>query len=208
MTVSIGGCLSRVRTSAMSVADRRRRERAHRHGQIIAAARDLAEAEGWEAVTTRRLAELVEYSQPVLYSHFDGKEAIVRAVAIEGFADLAVQLGEARSAVAEPGLALRAVCGAYLTFATERPALYRAMFVLPIEVKFASVDTPSPLKAAFGELASALEPFDAHPDLRAEVTWSALHGLAVLCGGGRIPPERQEARIDLLVSQIVNDSDD
>jgi AcrR family transcriptional regulator len=189
----------------MSVADRRRRERANRHDLIIAAARDLAEAEGWEAVTTRRLAELVEYSQPVLYSHFDGKDAIVGAVAIEGFADLAVQLCQARSAADDPRLALRAVCSAYLTFAAERPALYQAMFVLPIDVKFASEDTPPPLKAAFGELVSVLNPFDAHPDLRAEVTWSALHGLAILRRGGRIPPEGQEARIDLLVSQIVND---
>ena len=189
----------------MSVADRRRRERTNRHDLIIAVARNLAEAEGWEAVTTRRLAELVEYSQPVLYSHFDGKDAIVRAVAIEGFADLAVELRQARLAVDEPGPALRAVCGAYLTFAAERPALYQAMFVLPIDVKFASEDTPSPLMAAFGELVGALEPFDAHPGLRAEVTWAALHGLAVLRRGGRIPPQGQEARIDLLLSQIVND---
>jgi len=77
------------------------------------------------------------------------------------------------------------------------------MFVLPIDLRFASEETPSPLKAAFGELVSALKPFDRHPDLRAEVTWATLHGLAVLRGGGRIPPEGQEARIDLLVSQIV-----
>jgi AcrR family transcriptional regulator len=189
----------------MSVADRRLRQRAQRHDLIVAAARDLAEAEGWEAVTTRRLAELVEYSQPVLYSHFAGKEAIVRAVAIEGFADLAVQLRQARSAVDQPGPALRAVCGAYLAFAAARPALYEAMFVLPTDVKFASDDTPSPLKAAFAELVGAVDPFGAHPDLRAEVAWAALHGLAVLRRGGRIPPDGQEARIDLLVSQIVND---
>ena len=189
----------------MSVTDRRRRERAQRHDLIIAAARDLAEAEGWEAVTTRRLAELVEYSQPVLYSHFDGKDAIVRAVAIEGFAELAVQLHQALSAAGGPRLALRALCSAYLAFAAARPALYQAMFVLPIDVKFASADTPSPLKAAFGELVSALKPFDAHADLRAEVMWAALHGLAVLRRGGRILPEGEEARIDLLVSQIVND---
>ena len=189
----------------MSVADRRLRQRAQRHDLIIAAARDLAEAEGWEAVTTRRLAELVEYSQPVLYSHFDGKDAIVRAVAIEGFADLAAQLRQARSAVDAPAAALRAVCGAYLTFAAERPALYEAMFVLPTDVKFASDDTPPALKAAFAELVGALNPFGAHSDLRAEVAWAALHGLAVLRRGGRIPPEGQEARIDLLVSQIVND---
>ena len=189
----------------MSVADRRRRERAQRHDLIVAAARELAEAEGWEAVTTRRLADLVEYSQPVLYSHFDGKDAIVRAVAIDGFDHLSDQLRQARSAVDEPALALRAVCSAYLSFAAERPALYQAMFVLPTDVKFASEDTPSPLRAAFGELVRALEPFDAHPDLRAEVTWAALHGLTVLRRGGRIPPEGEAARIDLLVSQIVND---
>jgi AcrR family transcriptional regulator len=188
----------------MSVADRRLRQRAQRHDLIVAAARDLAEAEGWEAVTTRRLAELVEYSQPVLYSHFAGKEAIVRAVAIEGFADLAVQLRQARSAVDQPALALRAVCGAYLAFAAARPALYEAMFVLPIDVKFASDDTPSPLKAGFAELVAALSSFGAPSDLRAEVAWAALHGLAVLSRSGRIPPEGQEARIDLLVSQIVN----
>jgi AcrR family transcriptional regulator len=188
----------------MSVADRRHRERAQRHDLIIAAARDLAEAEGWEAVTTRRLAQIVEYSQPVLYSHFDGKDAIVRAVAIEGFADLARQLREARSNAPESRPALRAVCGAYLAFAAERPALYQAMFMLPIDVKFASEGTPTPLKAAFAELAGALRPFDAHPDLRAEVTWAALHGLAVLSRGGRIPPEAQAARTDLLVRQIVS----
>jgi AcrR family transcriptional regulator len=187
----------------MSITDRRIRERAQRHDLIIAAARDLAEAEGWEAVTTRRLAQLVEYSQPVLYSHFDGKDAIVRAVAIEGFAELAAQLHQARSAAGGPEPALRAVCAAYLTFAAARPALYQAMFVLPLDVKFASEETPSPLKAAFAELVSALKPFDAHPDLLAEVTWATLHGLAVLRSGGRIPPQGQEARIDLLVSQIV-----
>jgi len=189
----------------MSVTDRRLRERVQRHDLIVAAARDLAEAEGWEAVTTRRLAALVEYSQPVLYSHFDGKDAIVRAVAIEGFADLAVQLRLARSAVVEPAPGLRAVCGAYLAFAADRPALYQAMFVLPIDVKFASEDTPSPLKAAFGELVGALTSFDANPNLLAEVTWAALHGLAVLVRGGRIPLEGQEARIDLLVGQIASD---
>ncbi|MGI5269502.1 hypothetical protein ACQEUU_10150 [Nonomuraea sp. CA-218870] len=42
-------------------------------------------------MTTRRPAERVEYSQPVLYSHFDGKDAIVSAVAVDGFAELATQ---------------------------------------------------------------------------------------------------------------------
>ena len=80
----------------MPATARRDRERAQRHQMIITAARELAEAEGWDAVTTRRLAERIEYSQPVLYSHFDGKDAIVRAVAIQGFEELANHLRRAR----------------------------------------------------------------------------------------------------------------
>jgi hypothetical protein len=60
---------------------------------------------------------------------------------------------------------LRAVCSAYLTFATERPALYRAWFVLPTDVKVASEDAPPSLKAAFGELVGPIMPFGARPDL-------------------------------------------
>jgi AcrR family transcriptional regulator len=86
----------------MAVRERRERERAERRQLILRSARELAEAEGWEAVTTRRLADRVEYSQPVLYSHFAGKDAIVAAVAVEGFAELAAQLRAARTSGDRP----------------------------------------------------------------------------------------------------------
>ncbi len=185
-----------------AISERRERERAHRHQMIITAARELAEAEGWEAVTTRRLAERVEYSQPVLYSHFNGKDAIVSAVALEGFGELAAHLRRARQAAGEPGPALRAVCGAYLAFATERPALYQAMFVLPTELRFASEQTPVALRACFDEFVSCFRQENTRRELSAEVVWSALHGIAVLSESGRIPPAFQDERIDLLVTQL------
>ncbi|GAA2986990.1 TetR/AcrR family transcriptional regulator [Streptosporangium longisporum] len=187
----------------MSVTTKRReRERAQRHQLIITAARELAEAEGWEAVTTRRLAERVEYSQPVLYSHFDGKDAILRAVAIEGFGELADRLRRARPATPEPSRALHAVCGAYLEFAAEQPALYQAMFVLPTDVKFGHAETPPPLRTAFNEFVSCFDPDDPRRELFAEVTWSALHGMVALSDSGRIPPNGHTERLDLLVTQI------
>ncbi|MFF4880196.1 MULTISPECIES: TetR/AcrR family transcriptional regulator [unclassified Micromonospora] len=187
-----------------AINERRERERAQRHELIVTAARELAEAEGWEAVTTRRLAERVEYSQPVLYSHFNGKDAIVSAVAIDGFSELAAHLRRARQAAPEPGQALRAVCRAYLEFATERPALYQAMFVLPTDLKFASAETLPPLRAAFDEFVSCFRPDNERRELFAEVIWSALHGMAVLSDSGRIPPAGQEERLDFLVTQIAD----
>ena len=186
----------------MPVTTRRDRERAERHQLIITAARELAEAEGWDAVTTRRLAERIEYSQPVLYSHFDGKEAIVRAVALQGFDELTDRLRRARLGADGSEQGLLAVCRAYLDFAVTQPALYQAMFVMPTDVKFASEETPAPLRAGFDEFVSALPSGTEQPELTAEVTWSALHGIAVLAAAGRIPPDGQDERVKLIASRI------
>src|SRR6201999_853225 len=81
----------------LGIAERKGRERAEREHRIVAAARGIAEREGWAAVTIRRLADEIEYSQPVLYSHFANRDAIVAAVAVEGFEEIAAALREAAS---------------------------------------------------------------------------------------------------------------
>src|SRR6201996_9311218 len=111
----------------MSIEDRRQRERASRRRLIIGTARKLAEAEGWDAVTTRRLSTEIEYSQPVLYKHFTGLDDIAGAVAIEGFAELGDALRTARGAAPTPDQALTAIAHTYLDFARDNPALYDAM---------------------------------------------------------------------------------
>lgn len=189
----------------MSVTrNRRERERAQRHALILTVARELAEAEGWEAVTTRRLAERVEYSQPVLYSHFKGKDAIVAAVAEEGFAELAEDLRKTRAAAErrEPGSGLRAVCRAYLRFAVEHPALYQAMFVMPTQLKFASDETPAALRSGFDAFVEALPEDAPDREARAELLWAALHGISVLSATGRVPAHSDTARLDLLIETI------
>lgn len=184
----------------MSVWDRRARERQRRERLIVTTARELAEAEGWDAVTTRRLAEAIEYSQPVLYSHFSGKDAIVRAVALEGFSELAAMLRDARHAARSPRPALLALARAYLEFAHTRPAVYDAMFTFA-ELPFANPDTPAPLHEGFAEMRQALAPFAPARDVEtlAEVVWSALHGLATLSRSHRLRPDHAQQRLNLLV---------
>jgi AcrR family transcriptional regulator len=188
----------------MSIQERRERERADRERLIIAAARKLAEAEGWDAVTTRRLAAEIDYSQPVLYSHFSGKNAIMTAVAVEGIADLAAALRAARDAAGGPREALAAVAGAYVEFGRRQPALYEAMFTSPVDVPFASPESPAPLHAAFAELQAVVSPFagDDQPGTLAETLWSGLHGLVTLLRDGRVRPEEHDARLALLLSRL------
>lgn len=186
----------------VSIQNRRERERAERHQLIIDAARELAEEEGWDAVTTRRLADKVEYSQPVLYSHFKGKDAIVRAVAVQGSGELARQLRKARPVQGQSRL--RAAAEAYLEFARERPALYDAMFVQQVDLPFGTDEVPQELRDAFGELVAAVEPVAGQRDVETltELFWSVLHGIATLTHGKRLRPDHHEARLDLALGAL------
>ncbi|GHE57978.1 TetR/AcrR family transcriptional regulator [Streptomyces vinaceus] len=85
---------------------------------------------GADAVTTRRLAERTEYSQPVLHSHFRGKREIIGAVALEGATEMAA-VPRAASAVEEhPRARVTALARADLDFAERNPAVHDAVFQL------------------------------------------------------------------------------
>ncbi|MET9591853.1 TetR/AcrR family transcriptional regulator [Streptomyces sp. NPDC006516] len=189
----------------MSVQERKERERAGRERLIVATARELAEQQGWEAVTTRRLAESIEYSQPVLYSHFRGKREIIGAVALGGAAEMAAAVRTAASRADGPRARVTALARAYLDFAVRNPAVYEAMFQLDGGLVFADEETPAPLKDAFAALLENLGEAagdGVHPGLFTEVFWAALHGLATLTRAGRLPPEDTERRTELLVDRL------
>jgi AcrR family transcriptional regulator len=189
----------------MTIEERRARDRAARRRLIVTTARKLAEAEGWDAVTTRRLSTEIEYSQPVLYKHFSCMEEIARYVAIDGFGELADALFEARTGAGEPENALRRIAHAYIDFARDNPALYDAMFTRAIALKFAAADTPPQLSAAFAELREAVTAIagDRDADTLTEVFWAAVHGLTTLARSGRLRAGQDSDRVELLAAQFV-----
>jgi AcrR family transcriptional regulator len=50
----------------MGSQQRRERERQAIRQSILSAARQIAIEEGWQAVTTRKVADRIEYSQPTI----------------------------------------------------------------------------------------------------------------------------------------------
>jgi AcrR family transcriptional regulator len=189
----------------MSVQERKQRERAERERLIVATARELAEQQGWDAVTTRQLAERIEYSQPVLYSHFRGKREIIGAVALEGATEMATALRAATAAADGPRTRVIALARTYLDFAARNPAVYDALFQLDGGLAFANEDTPQPLKDGFAALLESLSEVagdGVDPGLFTEVFWAALHGLATLTRARRLPPQDTERRVQLLVDRL------
>jgi AcrR family transcriptional regulator len=186
----------------LGIAERKDRQRAERERRIVAAARVIAEREGWNAVTIRRLADEIEHSQPVLYSHFENRDAIVAAVALEGFRDINVALREAARGSTGRN-AIKNVATAYLGFALRNPALYEAMFILPTELRFAEAGTKPELRAGFEALAAVVTPFCVDVEVATETFWATLHGLVELERSGRIRPGARSERIALIVRTIV-----
>lgn len=183
-----------------SPRERRFRERER---EILRNAIELAESEGWDAVTTRRLAEAINYSQPVIYQHFANRDDLIRTIVLEGFKDLTKAIeGVKRRTSTAP---LEDVCRAYIDFGKDHPRLYEAMFTNTTLLPFASGDTPPEMREAFGALSSLIEREAPGIDAEsgAELFWACCHGLVTLRSSGRIPPERFECHIRA-VAQIVH----
>jgi AcrR family transcriptional regulator len=112
---------------------RRRKPRGlghERRGEILAAAKSLFAAEGYETVTTRKLAERAGLSQTGLYVYFRSKEEILEALCSTTFEQLA-QRFRATAAGSGPDLnLLRRLIAGYIAFALENPDEYQLTFMV------------------------------------------------------------------------------
>ena len=99
----------------------------YRHGNVraeaIAAARAIVVADGHEALSLRRVADTVGVAHRSLYNHFEDREALLDAVAEEGFGDFAAELRGAKTS--------DDYVRAYITFALMNPRLYALMASRP-----------------------------------------------------------------------------
>jgi AcrR family transcriptional regulator len=173
---------------------------------IIEVSRIVIEEEGVDHLTIRRIAETIHRTQPAVYQHFSGKDAILEAVVTDGFIALVERLKRANRA---GETSLPAIARAYLRFGLERPRLYDVMFVGSPAIAFAAgAATPTPAHTAFNVIAAGVADSGiprAQIETVTEVLWASLHGLVTLSITKRLRPGRalQQARLKHLISGIV-----
>jgi AcrR family transcriptional regulator len=112
----------------MSATERRERERQAVRQLILDAARELARDEGWPAVTVRRVADRIDYTSPVIYQHFENKDALLAELRREGFAQLLAHIDAGTDIHAAPAKQLLAMVHAQVEFAFDNVQLYQVMF--------------------------------------------------------------------------------
>lgn len=177
----------------MGTVERRAREREEIRSKILEAARDLFVAEGYDAVTLRKVADAIEYSPAAIYKYFRDKEEMVRALADE---DVAHMLAAFQPSLKEknPVERVRSFGLAYMNLALEQPNHYRLMFMTPLLVQqgiqSGSEETSNdPERDAYALFRSVIvECIEANlfrpeyndADAIAQTFWAALHGIASL----------------------------
>lgn len=185
----------------MGTKQRREREREELRQRILSAAREIAAEEGWQAVTTRKVAERIEYSQSTIYEYFENKEAILLALLRSGYEQLVVVVQAAFASTDDPEARLLAMTEAYWDFAFRLPELYQVMHGLAgISFgRYGHPETPIEVKQSFGLAREAMEQWAEVrgvertdiPDL-VEARRGLIHGLIALTMARRIAggPER------------------
>jgi AcrR family transcriptional regulator len=190
--------LSGVTKRILSSAARRRRPETKRprapyhHGNlreaILQAALKLVETVGPRGITLRATARLAGVSQAAPYRHFASKEALLAAVAEEGFRALAaMQRESAARHQDDPMERFRALGLAYIAFATSRPAHFRVMFAPEVADKLAypalaqaAAETFALLVDVIAECQKARTVKAGDPMELALAAWSIVHGFSAL----------------------------
>ena len=146
--------------------------------QIVAAARELLETEGAEALTMRRVAEALGIRAPSLYKHLPDKAALEAALITEGFREAAAAFEAATEGVDDP---MDALVKAFRAFASTHPHMYRLMTERPLPREH----LPPGLEA---RIAAPLLRLTGSP-ARARAAWAFIHGMIILELNDRFPSD-------------------
>ena len=163
-----------------------------REALLEGAVRVIAEA-GPAAFTLREVARRAGVSHNAPYRHFRDKDALLAAVAAQGFRELTLAMREAGDRQSNALEKLKQSGMAYVAFAIRRPEHFTVMFDAPV---ISSKDTEyvQASQEAFNTLVNYIRKSQEEGQLpagntleRALYSWSLVHGIAKLAVAGRFP---------------------
>lgn len=151
--------------------------------RILAAARDLFDRSGIEAVSMRAVGARVGLTASALYAYFPAKIDLLRALWWEALDDLQSKLQKISEEEPDPVNAIRYMSMAYVEFGLENPARFRVLFMadqgeLADELKRQGI-VHDAYRLVRARMADAIEQGRftiRNPDLGTQVLWAGVQG--------------------------------
>ena len=181
----------------------RKGENAYHHGNLaeslLSAVDELATKFGFEAVTLRGCAKLAGVSPSAAFRHYVDKRALLTAFATRALQQLSDAMEAAKAkAHKEETDAFLAVGLAYIEFAVEKPAFFRAMWreeaIYSNDENYiaAANELGAHLKGGFADTIADEDPTSLSP--QELLAWSSVHGLANLLVDGPVAKDETDAQ--------------
>lgn len=157
-------------------------------------------------ISVRELARRAGVSPNAAYRHFASKDALLAALAAEGFRRLGAAGARTNASSVDPNAGLIGYGRAYVDFALRDPALFRLMFGGRVSAD-ASEELATAGAESFGALQSGVAaaanlPLE-HPEVAAitAYAWALVHGLAHLLLDGQL--DRLAVDRDRLIDAVL-----
>jgi len=193
----------------MSPKERRERQKLATREGILGAALQIARSDGWAAVTVRRVAEIIEYTPPIIYEYFASKDALLEELQRQGFVQLADAMRQATVRGADARERLLQMCDAYVRFAYDQPELYQIMHgwnsaAVALDTTLIEATRVAEIaQACLDAWATEQKVVFSDPDDSLDIAWALLHGLVSIEMMGRLRGGRD--RVAHLARQAVDD---
>ena len=178
---------------------------------LLRAARKILEKDGIAQLSLRHVARAAGVSAAAPYHHFAGKQALLDAIAAQGFAALTTEMRKRMGKENDPAGRLDASGIGYVVFAVQNPTLFQLMF-RGDRKKFSSKSELSKARdMAYRVLESAVSASspdgEARPLLCLKL-WALVHGIAKLMVEGAIRPSMYGlASSEALAERLLRDAD-
>src|SRR4051812_5392824 len=167
----------------MGIAERKERQKKEVRDSILQAAWQLVHEDGWQSLSIRKIADAIEYSVPVVYDHFENKEAILLEFGKQGYCLLSRRLQEAKDTTEDPAEQIRRISDAYWNFAFTEKEYYQLMF--GVNISCCETEKCLPEKDVFRNI--VMDPLEkllgkntdktTNACLKYHTFWSIMHGL-------------------------------
>jgi len=198
----------------------------YHHGDLrnalLHVAAELVVTHGVEGFSLREAARRIGVTATACYRHFADKSALLNAVAIEGFTDLAQRMeaesahdvdlaGDSKSSISRAKQRFYAVGRAYVNFAVDNPAQFRVMFgphgaggseSVRGASKASGKDSYQIFVEALDELVACGAVERQARQLAELPAWASIHGLAALLVDGLVSADTPQA-LGVIVDNVI-----
>lgn len=168
----------------MASKDRILRLKEETRVNILDAALQIVKAEGWQALSMRKIADVIEYTAPIIYEYFSNKEAILLELNRQGYLKLGKQLQETKDKHTSPADQLEEMWLAYWNFAFANKELYQGMFGITTSCACKMVNELPEAELPWDIITGSIGELMNIPDMESDVIctkyytfWSVVHGL-------------------------------